>query len=63
MSAPIKIHRHALSGHSHRVELFASLVGVAHELVDVDLAAGAHKQAPFLALNPAGKVPVIEDDG
>ncbi|MGB0683352.1 MAG: glutathione S-transferase family protein [Magnetovibrionaceae bacterium] len=57
----IKIHRHALSGHSHRVELFASLAGIPAELIDVDLLAGEHKTEPFLSLNPAGQVPVIED--
>lgn len=61
MSNAIRIHRHALSGHSHRVELFASLAGIAHELVDVDLAAGEHRQEPFLSLNPFGKVPVVQD--
>ena len=61
MSNAIRIHRHPLSGHSHRVELLASLAGIKHELVDVDLLAGAHKTAPFLDLNPAGQVPVIED--
>ena len=61
MSNAIRIHRHPLSGHSHRVELLAALAGINHELVDVDLLAGEHKKAPFLALNPAGQVPVIED--
>ena len=61
MSNAIRIHRHALSGHSHRVQLLASLAGINHELVDVDLLAGEHKKDPFLALNPAGQVPVIED--
>ena len=61
MNTQIRIHRHAKSGHSHRVELFASLAGIAHQLVDVDLLAGEHKREPFLSLNPAGKVPVIED--
>jgi glutathione S-transferase len=58
---PIRLHRHSLSGHSHRVQLFASLAGIAHELVEVDLAKGAHKQPDFLKLNPFGQVPVIED--
>lgn len=58
---PIKLHRFSLSGHSHRVELFLSLLGLPHELVDVDLAAGAHKQPAFLAMNPFGQVPVIQD--
>ncbi|MEM9634913.1 MAG: glutathione S-transferase [Pseudomonadota bacterium] len=61
MSNAILIHRHPLSGHCHRVELFASLAGVNYELVDVDLLAGEHKQSPFLTLNPAGKVPVVQD--
>ncbi len=61
MSNAIRIHRHALSGHSHRVQLFASLAGIAHELVDVDLGAVEHKKPPFLGLNPFGQVPVIED--
>lgn len=61
MSNAIRIHRHALSGHSHRVQLFASLAGIDYELVDVDLVAGEHKKEPFLSLNPFGQVPVIED--
>lgn len=61
MPNAIRIHRHPLSGHSHRVELFAKLGGINHELVDVDLLAGEHKREPFLSLNPAGQVPVIED--
>jgi len=58
---PIKLYRIALSGHAHRVELFLSLLGLPFELVDVDLAAGAHKQPAFLAMNPFGQVPVIQD--
>lgn len=61
MSERIKIHGFALSGHSHRVQLFASLAGIDHDFIEVDLAAGEHKKEPFLSLNPAGKVPVIED--
>lgn len=61
MTNAIRIHRHALSGHSHRVELFASLAGINHDLIDVDLMSGEHKKEPFLTLNPSGQVPVIED--
>jgi glutathione S-transferase len=61
MPNAIRIHSFPLSGHAHRVELFASLAGIAHEVINVDLAAGAHKQPEFLALNPAGQVPVVED--
>ncbi|MEK1942358.1 MAG: glutathione S-transferase [Pseudomonas sp.] len=59
----IKLYRHPLSGHAHRVELLLSLLNVPTELVFVDLAKGAHKQPEFLALNPFGQVPVIDDNG
>ena len=58
---PIRVYRSALSGHAHRVELFLSLLGLPFERVDVDLAAGAHKRPDFLAMNPFGQVPVIQD--
>jgi len=56
-----KLYRHALSGHSHRAELFLSILGIAHELIDVDLMNGEHKQAEFLSKNSFGQVPVLED--
>lgn len=61
MSNAIRIHSFPLSGHSHRVVLFANLAGINHEVLNVDLANGAHKKDDFLAKNPAGQVPVIED--
>jgi glutathione S-transferase len=59
----MKLYHHPLSGHSHRAHLFLSLAGVPHDLVEVDLAAGAHKQPDFLELNRFGEVPVLDDDG
>lgn len=38
----LRLFRQALSGHSHRVELALSLLGLPHELVDVDLARHGH---------------------
>lgn len=60
-AAPIRLHRSPLSGHCHRVELFLSLLGVPVEFVEVDMRGGAHRRPEFLALNPLGQVPVIED--
>lgn len=57
----MKLHHHPLSGHAHRAVLFASLLGVPHELIEVDLAAAAHKSPEFLKLNPFGQIPVLED--
>jgi glutathione S-transferase len=59
----MKLHFHPLSGHAHRARLFVSLIGIDAEIVDVDLAGGEHKQPAFLALNPFGQIPVLEDNG
>jgi len=59
----MKLYRHPLSGHCHRVELMLSLLGLAAEKIDVDFAARTHKTPEFLALNPFGQVPVLDDDG
>jgi len=60
---PIKLYRHPLSGHAHRVQLFLSLTALPHELIDIDLMKGEHKQPAFLQLNRFGQVPVIDDAG
>lgn len=59
----MKLFYHPLSGHSHRAQLFLSLVGADHDLVEVDLLAGAHKAPEFLKMNRFGQVPVLDDDG
>jgi len=58
---PIKLHGFSLSGHAHRVQLFASLLGLPVEYLAVDMRAGAHKQPDYLAMNRFGQVPVIQD--
>lgn len=59
----MKLYHHPLSGHSHRARLFLSLLGLSHDLVEVDLKSGAHKKTDFLEMNPFGQVPVLDDDG
>jgi glutathione S-transferase len=60
-SAPIILYRHPLSGHAHRVELFLSLLKLPTKLVDIDLVSAEQRSPAFLAKNPMGQVPVIED--
>ncbi|MEJ6003985.1 glutathione S-transferase [Paucibacter sp. AS339] len=62
MSA-VKLYTFPLSGHAHRVRLALSLLNVPTELIEVDLRKGEQKSAEFLAMNPFGQVPVIEDAG
>lgn len=59
----MKLYYHPLSGHAHRARLFLSLIGVPHELIEVDLKAGAHKASSFLKLNRFGQIPVLDDSG
>ncbi|MGY3440469.1 MULTISPECIES: glutathione S-transferase family protein [unclassified Bradyrhizobium] len=59
----MKLYHFALSGHAHRARLFMSLLGIPHELVEVDLKSGAQKTPDYLTLNPFGQVPVLDDDG
>tara|TARA_R110002167_G_scaffold23131_2_gene82420 strand:+ start:7007 stop:7630 length:624 start_codon:yes stop_codon:yes gene_type:complete len=57
----IKLYRHPLSGHAHRVEVMLSLLGINAEIIDVDLMKGEQKTSDFLQKNPLGQVPVLED--
>lgn len=58
---PLRLHRFALSGHCHRVELLLSLLDLPFQTIDVDLTGGEQRSPRFLALNPLGQVPVLED--
>lgn len=52
------------SGNSYKVRILLSLIGVPYEKVVVRGGAEReHKKPEFLALNPRGEVPVLEDDG
>lgn len=49
-----------LSGHSHRAELFLSVLGLPYRFVEV--AGSAQREAPdFRRLNPLGQIPVLTD--
>lgn len=51
------------SGNCYKVRLFISLIGQHVQLQPVDLLAGEHRQPPYLAINPRGLVPALEDGG
>lgn len=61
MNNTLRIFSFPLSGHAHKVELFANVAGIAHEVVNLNLAGGEHKEEAFLAINPTGQVPAITD--
>lgn len=59
----MQLHDFTLSGNCYKVRLFLALLGREATLTPVDLRGGAQKRPEFLALNPRGQVPVLEDEG
>lgn len=58
---PITVYSSSISGHSHRVRLFLSLLDLPFEVVEVDLRSREQRAPEFLRLNLFGQVPVIQD--
>ncbi|MDP9602120.1 UNVERIFIED_ORG: glutathione S-transferase [Variovorax paradoxus] len=58
---PIKLYGSAISGHVHRVRLFLTMLGLPFEAVEIDMRKRENRTPEFLARNPFGQVPVIED--
>jgi glutathione S-transferase len=57
----IKLHYHPMSTYSRRVCMALLEKNIPHELVVVDMAARKHKAPDYLALNPYGRVPTLQD--
>ncbi|RVW54522.1 Glutathione S-transferase F13 [Vitis vinifera] len=57
----LKLHGIPMSTCTTRVLTCLHEKGLDFELVPVNLFAGEHKQPPFLAKNPFGQIPVLED--
>jgi glutathione S-transferase len=57
----MQLYYHSLSGHSHRVRLFLTLVKEPFELVEVDIRRGEQKAPEFLKMNRFGQVPALKD--
>ena len=57
----MKLYGAPLSGHTHRVRLFLSLLKLPYEFVPIDMRAGQNRSPEHLARSPFGEVPVLED--
>ncbi|CAN7626427.1 glutathione S-transferase family protein [Duganella sp. Dugasp56] len=57
----MKLYGTPLSGHTHRVRLFLSLLKLPYEFVQIDMRAGQNRSPEHLARSPFGEVPVLED--
>lgn len=58
----IKLHTFSHSSASYRVRITLALKGLTWESAQVSLPAGDHLGAPYLSLNPQGRVPAIESE-
>ncbi len=59
----IKLHYHPLSTYSRRVLIALIEKQISYEPVPLDMTARKHREPPYLALNPYGRVPTLEEDG
>lgn len=60
----MKFYTSARAPNPRRVAMFMAEKGLQIEQVQIDLGAGQHRSAEYLALNPFGRVPALElDDG
>ena len=59
----LKVYHHPLSTYARRVRIALLEKNIEAELVVVDMPSRAHRQEPYLSLNPYGRVPTIMDDG
>jgi glutathione S-transferase len=59
----LKIHYHPFSTFARRVRIALIEKNIPAELVELDMMARAHRSPAYLALNPYGRVPTLEDDG
>jgi maleylacetoacetate isomerase len=59
----VKLFTYFRSSAAYRVRIALNLKGIACESVAVNLRPGAHRQPDYLALNPQGLIPALEDGG
>ena len=59
----LRIHQHPFSTYSRRVRIALLEKKIPHELVEIDMVARQHRSPEYLALNPYGRVPTLEEDG
>lgn len=59
----MKLYTYFRSSAAYRVRIALNLKGIAYEAVPVDLRPGVHRQPDYLARNPQGLIPALEDGG
>ena len=57
----MKLYDAAASGNCHKVRMLLSILGIAHEVIPINLLGMEQKTSAHMARNPLGTVPVLED--
>ena len=59
----MKLYNVAYSGNSYKVRLLRAQVGIACDIVEIDILQGESRTPEFLKINPNGRTPVLDDNG
>ena len=59
----MKLYTYFRSSAAYRVRIALNLKGIAYEPVPIDLRSGTQRRLQYLAMNPQGLVPALEDGG
>lgn len=59
----MKLYMHPASATSRPVSLFAADENISLDEIVIDLMTGEHRRPEYLAINPNGLVPLLDDDG
>ena len=58
----ITVHGYSPSGNCHKLRMLLGHLGREHRWIEIDSTRGATRTPEYLAKNPNGKVPMVEDD-
>jgi glutathione S-transferase len=56
----MKVYGDRWSGNCYKVKLLLNLLGIAYEWQEIEVTSGVTRKPDFLAMNPNGRVPVLE---
>src|ERR1051325_12174077 len=59
----MKLYMSESSGNAYKPRLLLEMLKVPYEKAIVDTKNKEHKQPPYLAINPRGQLPALEDEG
>ena len=56
----LKLYEYASSGNCYKIRLLLNQLGIPYQRIPIDILKGESRTAEFLAMNPVGKIPVLE---